>query len=55
MFKGILATNSGKFPTKVNHVRVPAYEVWRDMARRCWYTKERGRVEYASVKYLTIG
>ena len=50
MFKGILATNSGKFPTKVNHVRVPAYEVWRDMARRCWYTKERGRVEYASVK-----
>ena len=50
MFKGILATNSGKFPTKVNNIRVPAYEIWRHMVIRCWYTKYDGNLGYSDVK-----
>lgn len=49
MFKGKLAYNSGRFPTKIKHVRVPAYEIWRHMVVRCWYTKEAGNKRYSDV------
>ena len=35
MFKEKKAYNSKRFPTKVNHIRVPAYEIWRHMVIRC--------------------
>lgn len=49
MFKEKKAYNSKKFPTKINHIRVPAYEIWRHMVIRCWYTKDKGRDDYSHV------
>ena len=44
-----LAFNSKRYPTKVNHVRVPAYEIWRHMVIRCGYLGKKLNPNYVDV------
>lgn len=44
------AFNSGLYPTKIDRVRVPAYEIWRHMVQRCWYTNISGNINYIEVE-----
>ena len=50
MDKGLQAHNSGRYPTKVDGVRIPAYEIWRHMVIRCGYLGKDSNPNYINVK-----
>lgn len=47
----MLAYNSGRYPTKINSVRVNSYEIWRHGVIRCWHTKYEGNEAYRNVRF----
>ena len=50
MSKIVRAYNSGRYPTKINSVRLTAYEIWRHMVIRCGYLGSMNNPNYADVK-----